>query len=490
MLSIEVCLANAGFNAKDWQMYHLPRSRGTSLQDADVKQLVEFFFPDLYNLVRRATLGYHGKPEGGDVSSVTNFRFLCNLQEMTFFWIQDAVILLGRDDLKDDLKDEPPWSWMLANEEARKLLESIASRIGDAVENADLTAHRNLLAQQELVASVRAGSRQAANDLDVRLASLPANLHTAVQNHWSSHGREELVQTVSQHVAMTLQGTFRNMFYYGMNGGNPPASEGACSVSGEQQYSPGRSTHTSEEEGGVGAYDDEAVEGAGGEEAAPEADISGRACTSGGADTSGGAQARGGAHAVAAGRTHRPRMPHIWAAPLPTRIDPVVTHNKAPGARAAPPEKGALVTGPREDGWFLGNDRDSITGVWQLHLEILQWIESHPERAQNWWVVNCLSKEERKSQERMRHRRRAVWDAIKGAARAAQREESEVVSELQQLQTELACGISRIEALCADMKKGVALSDIPEGTTGTILDYARNYAKKATSRPKPARPSV
>ena len=58
--------------------------------------------------------------------TVTNYRFLSNLKVITFFWIQDAPVLLKEC---EDLKDAAPWSLMLADEQARKDLESVAARV-------------------------------------------------------------------------------------------------------------------------------------------------------------------------------------------------------------------------------------------------------------------------------------------------------------------------------------------------------------------------
>ena len=93
-LPTQVLLANAGFHAKEWFNYTIPRCRGTHLSDPEVKRLVEFFFPALYDKVDRAHEAYCDHPridaETGraDPVSVTNFRFLANLKQLMLFWLQ------------------------------------------------------------------------------------------------------------------------------------------------------------------------------------------------------------------------------------------------------------------------------------------------------------------------------------------------------------------------------------------------------------------
>lgn len=127
-LSPEVLLANAGYDATCWRSYILPRSQGGSLQDVHVKLLIEFFFPNLYEHCNRAQSAYEGAPlVDGDFASETNHRFLENLRNITFFWLQDAVILLQQ---LPSLKDTPPWSTLLASEPARVHLEKLADQAG------------------------------------------------------------------------------------------------------------------------------------------------------------------------------------------------------------------------------------------------------------------------------------------------------------------------------------------------------------------------
>ena len=126
-LSIEVLLASAGFNAKHWDAYVVPRGRGGSLYDPHVKALVEFFFPDLFNMWHRAVSAFEGNPVvRGDFPSETNTRFLSNLIHIVFFWFQDAVSLL---DKYPDLKNQQPWRHFLEDPEARNHFTQLASQV-------------------------------------------------------------------------------------------------------------------------------------------------------------------------------------------------------------------------------------------------------------------------------------------------------------------------------------------------------------------------
>ena len=123
-LSIEVALANADFDATQWRSYMLPRSRGTSLQDPHVKFLVEFFFPDLYDIVERAELAYqYRRRHESDPHSMSNWRFTANLKEGTLFWLQDAVVLLKEF---PKLAEMPPWSTMLLDDKAHDAFKTLS----------------------------------------------------------------------------------------------------------------------------------------------------------------------------------------------------------------------------------------------------------------------------------------------------------------------------------------------------------------------------
>ena len=62
-----------------------------------MKMLIEFFFPNLYELCDRAKAAYEGRAfYPTDAISITNLRFLQTLREITLFWLQDAVLLTER----------------------------------------------------------------------------------------------------------------------------------------------------------------------------------------------------------------------------------------------------------------------------------------------------------------------------------------------------------------------------------------------------------
>ena len=134
-MSIEVALANAGFDASQWRAYMIPRARGSSTTDPHVKFLIEFFFPDLYDKVERAAEARRGIPrknhsEDGvaehDLFSESNWRFTSTLKEITFFWLQDAVILLKE---YPRLVQSTPRSTLTKNAEAREAFSELGKQV-------------------------------------------------------------------------------------------------------------------------------------------------------------------------------------------------------------------------------------------------------------------------------------------------------------------------------------------------------------------------
>ena len=127
VLSAEVCLANAGFTATERKSYIIPRSRGTALHDECTKQCIEFFYPGLYAIVNRACAAVEDKPIcEEDPVSVTNHKFTEMLQMVTFYWLQDAVVLLAK---YPELKHRAPWSTLLENEPASTAFRSFSEKV-------------------------------------------------------------------------------------------------------------------------------------------------------------------------------------------------------------------------------------------------------------------------------------------------------------------------------------------------------------------------
>ena len=204
-LSVEVCLANAGFVATNPMGYVLPRSRGSSLSDAYVKRLIEFFYPDLYATCERAERAYRmpGHEVDDDHSSTTNYRFTDNLREITFFWLQDACVLLHR---YPDLATSAPWCTLLHNQTAKDDLTTLGRIV--LKHEADCMAKTVdvVQTQKELLSSVRNGVAYTASVLDTRLSRLPGEVAERVEADWE----HQMVHFESS-VCRGLSGVLRKM---------------------------------------------------------------------------------------------------------------------------------------------------------------------------------------------------------------------------------------------------------------------------------------
>ena len=177
-LSNEVLLANAGYNAKEWSEYKIPRSRGTSINDNETKILVEFFFADLYNMQERARVAHAGRPQiRSDPNSVTNFEFLTMLREITFFWLQDCVVLLSE---QKELQNVAPFSTLLqgciAEPRVREAFDWFSKQVRDAVEDVRDRQLTELLNQTELQNALANGVQRTVNLLSNRLSHLPEQM--------------------------------------------------------------------------------------------------------------------------------------------------------------------------------------------------------------------------------------------------------------------------------------------------------------------------
>ena len=177
-LSIEVLLANAGFNARQWSEYKIPRSRGTSIDDPDTKILVEFFFPGLYEMQQRASNANAGRPTyRTDPQSVTNFEFLSMLREITFFWLQDTVTMLTEH---RELQRVAPYTTLLegCNQDARvkQAFEMFSKKVHDAVTSVHDAEQIELLNQNELRNALSNGVQRTANMISHRLSQLPLQM--------------------------------------------------------------------------------------------------------------------------------------------------------------------------------------------------------------------------------------------------------------------------------------------------------------------------
>ena len=200
MLACQVLLANADFNAQQWQAYRIPRGRGGAICDDVVQKLVEFFFPGLYGFIERATNAYifnNPNPET-DPKSETNYEWLHMLREVTFFWLQDAIALMRES---PEICAIPPWCWIAEDANAVSDLESLAGLVVQAMECDDRQYSDKLLAQNEMLQAVENGVVKVSTQLDKRLAQLPLELRAEVRLLWDEQAAvfEERLHTGVKH---------------------------------------------------------------------------------------------------------------------------------------------------------------------------------------------------------------------------------------------------------------------------------------------------
>ena len=470
-LPIEVLLANAGYSAKHWQGYVLPRSRNTSIDDEKTKRLIEFFYPELYAKAHRAKQAFEGAPiEADDAASTTNFRFLANLREITFFWLQDAVVLLSKI---PELAGEAPWKTLLEAEHLQDDFRAFGSLVTSAMHTGDMEKHDKLLEQADLLHSVRSGAVQGAHLLDSRLATLPQEVSSLTYGAWHTNALPLLGPIF--HTAM--REFFRQV-------GEMPLREQEELQSTAPDGGPSNSDDDDDDGGdGGGGVDDTqdaaasntATQGAATQRAATQRAATQRAATQDAATqraATQGAATQGAATQGAANQessySSRPcPRAYEWRPPPVPAVPAVPASNGV--TRKPPPPPASLKTGPRPDGFYLGNDIDSVRGVWELRNTVENFItEQFAGDKQQFWGVTEGSKQEKQEQSRLRARRRLVWDAINEAAKVDGIDAEEVVNRLQSLQSSLQAGISRIETWANEAKKAGC----------TIIKKAEEYAKQ------------
>jgi hypothetical protein len=397
-LSTEVALANAGFNAKYWNMYLIPRARGTSMHDEHVKVLIEFFYPNLYEGVKRAKAAYEGNPlRGGDAMSETNYRFLSNLREITFFWLQDAVVLLQQI---PELSSADPWRTLLKgaeeHEEIKTAFERLGTEVMTSISQSQVSQHEQLIAQEELLRSVEIGCTSTAHQLGERLSSLPHDVADLTEAAWQQRG-ETLGIEIQSMVVHGIRGVFRQMLVAGAGGisglnqqqpeasrsGEGVAAEGSGGVAAGQigggvaaGGSGGQESARGVAAGGSGGEESGGGVAAGGSGGGVAAGGSGGEESGGGvaAGGSGGRVAAGGSGGGVAGGASRManEVGNQSASPLPGEqgwtgrwhAPPASSVASTPLRRAPMPTSNTFVTGPREDGFYLGNDLHTVKAVW------------------------------------------------------------------------------------------------------------------------------
>jgi hypothetical protein len=460
-LSTEVSLANAGFNAKFWKGYVLPRSRGTSASDPHIQRLVEFFYPKVYASYERAKAAFEGNPMSEtDVTSTTNFRFISNLIEVTYFWLQDAVVLLQKF---PSLASVAPFITLLrGGAEIRADFELLGNTVMNSLSRTQVEEHQELMSQNELLHAVESGCQTQAHELNERLGKLPERVaHAQMQAFMSM--QDQMYCQVEHRVEQGITNIFRRMVRNADNDPveppppfgvhtpqrpvtSPPAASCGSGCSGGR-YGSSSEPAGSSSEAAVGRSSSEAAVGRSSSEAAVGS-------SSEAAVGSSSEAAVGSSSEAAVSGDHRANQ--MWHAPLPSETVP--PHGKRP--RKPRPRQDSSTTGPRTDGFYLGNDLHTVTDVWKARTDLLAWLETQPERSSEDWGPTCGNKEEKAQQGRLRMRRRGLWTAIKQAAQGMGSTEDEVVKELQAVQDELCSGISRVEEWGASAKKKAGSSNI------------------------------
>ena len=207
-LSIEVLLANSGFNAKNFNHYTLPRGRAGKLSDDHVKRLIEHIYPDLYAKVIRAKAAFDGTPEfETDAVSTTNMRFLQSLQICTLFWLQDAVVLIDRI---PELIDIAPWNLLTEGGSVTADFERLGTDVQKAIDSSDIIQQGKLMDQTDLLRSVQSGCVQTANALDSRLSTVPSDVMIGMLEVWNREHEERRAQVIED-VMYANQQSWRRM---------------------------------------------------------------------------------------------------------------------------------------------------------------------------------------------------------------------------------------------------------------------------------------
>ena len=561
-LSIEVLLANSGFNAKNFNHYTLPRGRAGKLTDDHVKRLIEHIYPDLYAKVIRAKAAFDGTPEfETDAVSTTNMRFLQSLQICTLFWLQDAVVLIDRI---PELIDIAPWNLLTDGGSVTADFERLGTDVQKAIDSSDIIQQGKLMDQTDLLRSVQSGCVQTANALDSRLSTVPSDVMIGMLEVWNREHEERRAQVI-QDVMYANQQSWRRMIVAGSGEAVPPQSRGRrpfnaetpsrrsqapsngdtvssplCSPYGEEEDAQRQPFNDGEEEDGEEDSPEEVAGGSSSSRPPPSEEVAGGSSSSrpppeevaGGSSSSrspseqvaGGSSRRqsgiaGGGSRIPGGsrppvqqevqdyfariqaQSQQRQSQQAWSLPQRQMPPPLLPTKK----RKSKPEPSSSVTGPRGDGFYLGNDLNTVAQVWGAYQQLQTYIGEHPEKQDQdsgmagahrcAWACTDGDQEEKKIQCRLRARRRLLWDAICNYSGNQQ----ELVEKLDQIQEALRCGITRVETWAETLKKRQRINT--EGTCNTegsssstashtILSIAEEYESSKQSHVQVgARPS-
>lgn len=431
-MSIEVGLANAGFNAKYWNHYVLPRSRGGSLHDVHVKRLIEFIFPGLLHAHSRAQAAWYGS-DTTVFASETNFRFTEMLIHLTFFWLQDAVVLLTQ---YPEMKDVSPWNMLLHPEvdslsgeyNPRSDFHLLGAQVMNAIRHSTQCSHTELLAQQELIKAARDGATAGVQTMELRLSQLPGSVADTVQRDWLQNCVPQIMHEVESCVQQSLRRTFREMYHAASFNAQTAAHVDADSPRHSQ--CPHASTPTSASKSDFGAA---------------------RPCEA----TQGAERRQGNAY-------NHSTNDDEWCPPIPSKRVPMPEAKR----RRSKPERNSLVTRPTQDGYFLGNDLHTISEVYELKQKVEEYTQQNGNTD---WHLRGGDEIEKKMQKCLRERRRLLWIAIQSAAKVnTDRSEADIVHEVQEIQDYVRCGITKVELWARQAKK--------DGCT--IIEVARCAKRK------------
>lgn len=502
-VSNEVCLANAGFNARHWNHYLLPRGRAGKLTDDFVQRLIEHLFPCLYAKVKRAKAAYDRAPEFlSDPISETNMRFTRNLQMITFFWLQDAVVLLDRI---PELSSVAPWDLLTRGDSIQSDFERLGTAVKKSLQDAVLIEQTKVLEQNDLLRSVQAGVFHTTSTLDSRLSMVPTDVTLQVERLWLAKEEERREQNIKD-VIWATQETYRRMVVAGSGEAVPASCERAWSASHRSASAATALEDSMESDGDAdeaeGAAEDSMHGGADEADGVAADSMHGvadgdsrRSCPArtvagGGSRTlPPGAAAdsmAGVADAAAALARDAP-----WRVPQNAqtqRFPPPPSAQHRQQRRKPRPEPSSSKTGPRADGFYLGNDLNTVSDVWQAYKDLQKYLQDNPEKATCdnttcGWACTAGSAEEKNQQARLRNRRRLLWDAISSYAG----DEEELIDELDQIKEKVGAGISRVELWAQELKKQLRaesqaaaaevrpLEEVRPQSETTLLSIARAY---------------
>ena len=509
-VSVEVCLANGGFNARHWNHYLLPRGRAGKLTDDYVQRLIEHLFPDLYSKVRRAKSAFDGLPEHpDDAISTTNWRFLENLQIITLFWLQDAVVLMT--DIPE-IASAAPWNLLTGGGQVTTDFERLGTEVRAALEAATLTEQTKVLEQNDLLRSVHAGCIHTADALDSRLSNVPGDVSEYVLSIMRQEDEARREQLLCD-VVFATQETYRRMITAASGQSVPEAarpspSRKQASSSRKQASSSSSPLLASDDEDEDEDDEDDEENGSnrgdGTSQDTGSDQVAGSSRVAGSSQVAGSGPVAGSSNHQAANRAsqaagdfmnelrqqcsnHRPLAAggaggwKIPDAPRPLSMAEAAARKNA-CKRKPRPAPNSSKTGPREDGFYLGNDLNTVSQVWQAYKDLQQYLEANPDKGDTGpsatpvcgWACTIGDSTEKSQQTRMRARRRLLWDAIS----ASGGDKEALVAELDAIQQRLKSGISRVEAWAVTLKK----QHRDDANCGaTILSVAQEYEQGKVS---------